>query len=153
MDILKYSSFHFFLDIDFKFWVPRTPLSSLNLIPISCIKNLDSAIISWNVACFIGKCSMCWQYPLLLLFINYDGSFCFCNCEFAATAASRLLLYPSFTPPIAVMISSPQMGESVLRWQLGIPTSTILWLGVPHHLQKESRYTWLWKVISHIISL
>ena len=91
-----------------------------------------------HVVCSIGKCSMCWQ--ILLLFIthsSYDGFF-------TVLAIVNLLRadpsVPPFTPPIAVMISSPQMGESVLRWQLGIPTSTILWLGVPHHLQKESRY-------------
>ena len=36
--------------------------------------------------------------------------------------------------------------------QLGISLLHSL-AGVPHHLQKESRYTWLWKVISYIISL
>ena len=39
----------FFLDIELKVWVPRAPLSSLNLIPISCIKNPESATISWTM--------------------------------------------------------------------------------------------------------
>ena len=51
----------FFLDIELKIWVPRAPLSSLNLIPISCIKNLDSAIISWARCCLLY-----WQHSNVL---------------------------------------------------------------------------------------
>ena len=65
MDILKLSSFHFFLDIEFKIWVPRTPLSSLNLIPISCIKNLESATISWTMLLLYWQHSKVLTHPLL----------------------------------------------------------------------------------------
>ena len=137
----------FFLDIELKDWVPRAPLSSLNLIPISCIKNLDSAIISWtmlfallaNVQCADRSSSFLLLIQAMMVF------FCSCNCELAASRSFCTLLHTT------------HCCDDLLptRWQLGIPTSTILWLGVPHHLQKESRYTWLWKVISlqHYIPL
>ena len=122
-----------------KLSAPSAAISSLNSIPVSCIKNFW---LSNNI--FEPCCLLYWQMFNVLTdpppFYYSFKLWWF----FSVPAIVNLLRadpsVPSFTPPIAVMISSPQMGESVLRLQLGIPTSTILWLGVPHHLQKESRY-------------
>ena len=53
----------FFLDIELKIWVPRAPLSSLNLIPISCIKNFDSAMKSWTMLFALLATFQCADTP------------------------------------------------------------------------------------------
>ena len=68
----------------------------------------------------------------------------------------QLLLYLSFTPPIAAVISSPHMGEVCPGMITKDPSTTILWLEGSSSPSKESRYSWLWisdKLYSIIISL
>ena len=85
----------FFLDIELKIWVPRAPLSSLNLIPISCIKNFDSAMKSWtmlfallaNVQCADRSSSFLLLIQAMMFF------FCSCNCELAASRSFCTLLH------------------------------------------------------------
>ena len=147
MDILKLSSFHFSWTLNSRFECPgrRYIFHEFNPYILYQESWLSNNILN-HVVCFIGKCSMCWHIPLLLLLIQaMMVFFCSCNCELAASRSFCTLLHTT------------HCCDDLLptRWQLGIPTSTILWLGVPHHLQKESRYTWLWKVISlqHYIPL
>ena len=56
----------------------------------------------------------------------------------------QLLLYLSFTPPIAAVISSPHMGEVCPGMITKDPSTTILWLEGSSSPSKESRYSWLW---------
>ena len=145
---LKLSFFPFLGHWTQKLSAPSAAISSLNSIPVSCIKNFW---LSNNI--FEPCCLLYWQMfnvltdppPFYYSFKLWWIFFCSCNCELAASRSFCTLLHTT------------HCCDDLLptRWQLGIPTSTILWLGVPHHLQKESRYTWLWKVISlqHYIPL
>ena len=60
------------------------------------IKNLDSAIISLNhVACYIGKCfNVLTHPPPVIIHLSYDGFFCSCKCELAATASKQTPFVP-----------------------------------------------------------
>ena len=112
--------FHFFLDIDFKIWVPRTPLSSLNLIPIFCIKNPESATISWTML-----------FALLAIFQSADTS---------PPVYSKPILMdrPStYVLPLHLFSWRSPGGPLFLNFirQLGISLLHSL-AGVPHHLQK-----------------
>ena len=124
----------FFLDIELKDWVPRAPLSSLNLIPISCIKNLDSAIISWtmlfallaNVQCADTSPSFYYSFKLWWIFLFLQLWTC---CE-------QILLYPPSHHHCCGDLP-PTMGESVLRWQIRTPLYYHSLAGGPHHPQRN----------------
>ena len=126
----------FFLDIELKIWGPRAPLSSLNLISISCIKNLDSAIISWARCCLLY-----WQHSNvlthLLLFTPNPLSM-----DRPSTYALPLHLFLEISWWTFFSRYSQlhlrQLGISLLPfsgWRSSSPS-------------EEPRYTWLWKVIS-----
>ena len=123
MDILKSSSSIFFLDIDFKIWVPRTPLSSLNLIPISCIKNLESATISWTMLLLYWQHSKVLTHPLLFtpnpLLMDRPSTYALPLHLFSWRSPGG-----PFSPDILNFIR--QLGISLLHSLAG----------VPHHLQK-----------------
>ena len=123
MDILKLSSFHFFLDIDFKIWVPRTPLSSLNLIPIFCIKNPESATISWTML-----------FALLAIFQSADTSPPVYSKPLLMDRPSTYALPLHLFLEISWWTFFSRYSQLHLR-QLGISLLHSL-AGVPHHLQK-----------------
>ena len=117
----------FFLDIELKIWVPRAPLSSLNLIPISCIKNLDSAIISWTMLFAYWQHSNVLTYPLL-----------FTPNPLSMDRPSTYALPLHLFLEISWWTFFSRYSQFHLR-ELGISLLHSL-AGVPHHLQKESRY-------------
>ena len=123
MDILKLSSFHFFLDIDFKIWVPRTPLSSLNLIPTFCIKNPESATISWTML-----------FALLATFQSADTPLLFTLNPLLMDRPSTYALPLHLFLEISWWTFFSRYSQLHLR-QLGISLLHSL-AGVPHHLQK-----------------
>ena len=117
----------FFLDIEFKIWVPRAPLSSLNLIPISCIKNLESATISWTML-----------FALLATFQSADTPLLFTLNPLLMDRPSTYALPLHLFLEISWWTFFSRYSQLHLR-QLGISLLHSL-AGVPHHLQKESRY-------------
>ena len=118
----------FFLDIELKIWVPRAPLSSLNLIPISCIKNLDSAIISWARCCLLY-----WQHSNVLTHLLL-----FTPNPLSMDRPSTYALPLHSFLEISWWTFFSRYSQFHLR-ELGISLLHSL-AGVPHHLQKESRY-------------
>ena len=80
---------------------------------IQCIKNLDSAIISLNhVACYIGKCfNVLTHPPPVIIHLIYDGFFCSCKCELAATASKQTPFVPLLHTTHCRGDILPTMGE------------------------------------------
>ena len=53
--------------------------------------------------------------PPVIIHLSYDGSFCSCNCELAATASKQTPSVPLLHTTHCCGDLLPTMGESVLR--------------------------------------
>ena len=146
MDIFEIILLPFSWTLNSKFECPERRYIFPKFNPCTPVSRIfDSAIISLNhVACYIGKCFNCadtspscyYSFKLWWIFLFLQLWTC---CE-------QILLYPSFTPPL-LRWSPPRWGSLSWDWQLGIPLlPSSGWRSSSP--SKESRYTWLWKVIS-----
>ena len=114
---------------------PGAAIYPLNLIPISCIQNLDSAIISWTMLFAYWQHSNVLTYPLLFTPnpLSMDRPSTYALPLHLFLEISWWTFFSRYS-----QLHLRQLGISLLPfsgWRSSSPS-------------EEPRYTWLWKVIS-----